>query len=317
MTPVPLVSIGVPTFERVGTLERAIASALAQTHTRLEVIVADDGSQDGTEALCRATAARDPRFRYLRHERHIGPTANFNSVFEAWDGDYVLLLADDDWFDPDYVERCLAVLQSDPKLALVGGRARYVRDGAFVYDGVVDRHCQADPAARVLSYLSIVDDNGSLYGLMPRAVLEQARPLPNVLGNDWLHVARIASQGPIKMLEDVHVHRELGGTSADVAKILSIFGRPRWQARVPQLVIAWQMLRDIAWHHPVYERLGRRRRLTLGLAGALVSIRWRALAWHLVMPSVAKLARRPRGRPVWMLFDRLTRAMGAGRGPMI
>lgn len=315
MTPVPLVSIGVPTYERAATLERAVASALAQTHSRLEVIVSDDASQDGTEALCRGLAARDPRFHYIRHEQHIGPTANFNAVFAAWRGDYVLLLADDDWFDSDYVERCLAQLQGYPNIALVAGRARYVRDGVFVHDGVVDRHCQSDPAARVLSYLSVVDDNGSLYGLMPRAVLERARPLPNVLGNDWLHVARIASQGQIKMLEDVRVHRELGGTSADVAKILSIFGRPRWQARVPQLVIAWQLLRDIAWSHPVYEGLGRWRRLTLGFAGAVVSIRWRALAWHLVMPSVANLAQRPRGRPVWMLFDRLARALGAGRRP--
>jgi len=315
VTSVPLVSIGVPTFERVATLERAIASALAQTHSRLEVVVSDDGSQDGTEAFCRDVAARDPRFHYIRHEQHIGPTANFNALFAAWRGDYVLLLADDDWFDSDYVERCLAPLRGDPNLALVAGRARYVRNGAFVHDGLIHQHCQPDPAARVLSYLSVVDDNGVLYGLMPRAVLEQARPIPNVLGNDWLHVARIASQGPIRMLEDVHVHRELGGTSADVAKILSIFGRPQWQARVPQLVIAWQLLHDIAWNHPVYERLGCWRRLMLGFAGAVVSIRWRALAWHLFMPSVAKLAPRPRGRPVWMIFDRLTRALGAGRRP--
>lgn len=315
VTLAPLVSIGVPTYERVATLERAIASALAQTHSQLEVIVSDDASRDGTEAFCRAVAARDPRFRYIRHEQHIGPTANFNALFGAWRGDYVLLLADDDWFDSDYVERCLALLRSDPDVALVSGRARYVRDGAFVHNGVVHQHCQPDPVARVRSYLSAVDDNGVLYGLMPRAVLEQARPLPNVLGNDWLHVARIACQGPIRMLEDVHVHRELGGTSADVGKILAIFGCPRWQARVPQLVIAWHLLRDIAWNHPVYRGLGRRRRLTLGFAGAVVSIRWRALAWHLFMPSVANLGRRPCGRPLWMVFDRLARALGAGRRP--
>jgi glycosyltransferase involved in cell wall biosynthesis len=315
VTPAPLVSIGVPTFERAATLERSIASALGQTHSRLEVIVSDDGSEDGTEALCRAVAERDPRLRYIRHEQHIGPTANFNAVLAAWRGDYVLLLADDDWFEPDYVERCLALLLSDPDLALVAGRARYVRNGEFVHDGVIHQHLQSNPAARVRSYLSTVDDNGILYGLVPRVVLEQARPIPNVLGNDWLHVARIIRQGPVRTLEDVHVNRELGGTSADVAKILSIFGCPRWQARVPQLVIAWHLLRDIAWNHPVYQGLGRWRRLTLGFSGAVVSIRWRALAWHIVMPTMTKLAQRPRGRPIWMVWDRLARALGAGRRP--
>jgi glycosyltransferase involved in cell wall biosynthesis len=315
VTPAPLVSIGIPTFERAATLERAIASALEQTHSRLEVIVSDDGSKDGTESLCRAVAARDPRFRYIRHEQHIGPTANFNAVLGGWRGDYVLLLADDDWFEPDYVERCLAVLLTDPEIALAAGRARYVRNDAFVHDGLIHQHLQSSPAARVRSYLSAVDDNGILYGLVPRAVLEKARPIPNVLGNDWLHVARIVRQGPVRMLEDVHVNRELGGTSADIAKILSIFGCPRWQARVPQLVIAWHLLRDIAWSHPVYQGLGRRRRLTLGVSGAVLSIRWRALAWHLVMPSMTKLARRPRGRPISTACDRLARALGAGRRP--
>ena len=176
MTPAPLVSIGVPTYERAATLELAIASALGQTHSRLEVVVSDDGSADGTESLCRAAAARDPRLRYIRHEQHIGPTANFNAVLAAWRGDYVLLLADDDWFDPDYVERCLALLLSDPDIALAAGRARYVRNGAFVHDGVIHQHLQSSPAARVRSYLAAVDDNGVLYGLVPRAVLEKARP---------------------------------------------------------------------------------------------------------------------------------------------
>jgi hypothetical protein len=80
-------------------------------------------------------------------------------------------------------------------------------------------------------------------------------------------------------------------------------------------VIAWELLRDIGWGHPVYAPLGRWRRLALGLASAAASMRWRALAWHLISPSVARLARRPRGRAVWALYDRLTRALGAGRRP--
>lgn len=309
----PLVSIGIPTHERVSTLGRALASAVAQTHTALEVIISDNSSHDGTEALCRAAAARDTRIRYIRQPSNRGSTTNFNELFEACRGDYVLMLADDDWLDRDYVAACLTTLCSEENVALVGGRPRYEREGSFVSDGVVHEHCQRDPEARVRDYLASVDDNGIFYGLMPRAVLEQARPLPNVLGNDWLHVARIACQGRIRMLEDVRIHRELGGTSANVGSILLAFGRPGWEARLPQLVIAWELLRDIGWAHPVYARLGRRRRLALGLAAAAASIRWRALAWHLVTPSVAPLARRPRGRPIWNLYECITRALGAGR----
>jgi hypothetical protein len=165
----------------------------------------------------------------------------------------------------------------------------------------------------VLGYLSSVRDNGVFYGVVPRAVLQRALPLPNALGNDWLHIARIAAQGSVQMIDEVEIHRELGGTSADVATILSTFGRSGWQGRIPQLVIAWEVLRDVGWRHPVYAELGRARRLVVGLRAAVVSIAWPDLAWHLVTPAVAALRRRPRGRFLWRAYDRATRALGAGQ----
>jgi glycosyltransferase involved in cell wall biosynthesis len=311
----PLVSIGIPTHERATKLARALDSALAQTYSSLEVVISDNASRDDTEALCRAAAARDSRIRYLRHEHDRGPTTNFNTLFAACSGEYVMMLADDDWLDPGYVAACLAELRANDGTALVAGRARSLRDGSFVLVGVLHDHRQSDAAARVRDYLAKVQDNGVFYGLMPRAVLARAGPLPNVLGNDWLHVARVACQGEVRTLPEVHIHRELGGTSADIPSILAVFGRSSRQARAPQLVIALNLLRDIAWGHPAYEPLGRSRRLVLGLAGAAISVRWRDLAWHLLTPSVAVLARRPRGRRIWAAYERFTRALGAGRRP--
>lgn len=310
----PLVSIGIPTYERVDTLERTLASALAQTHSRLEVVISDNASSDGTEQLCRAVAARDPRVRYLRQERNRGPTENFNTLFTACTGEYVMMLADDDWIEPAYVAKCLAGLRGDTAAAVVAGRPRYVRDGVFIHDGTWHEHREPDPAARVVAYLRVVDDNGVFYGLVPREVLRRTRPLPNVLGNDWLHMARIACQGSIRMLPDVHIHRELGGTSANVGTILVTFGRSGWEARIPQLVIAWALGRDIAWGHPIYRPLGPRR-WSLAVRSAAASMRWRALAWHLITPTVAGIARRPRGRFVYRLYSGITRALGAGRRP--
>lgn len=311
----PLVTIGIPTYERAETLGRALASALGQSHTSLEVIISDNGSRDGTEAVCRAAAAADERVRYVRHERNRGSTFNFNYLFASCRGDYVMMLADDDWLDPDYVAACVAVLRAEPTAALVGGWSQYLRDGSFVRHGVLHQHRSPDPRVRVRDYLSRVDDNGIFYGVMPREVLERARPLPNVLGNDWLQVARIAYQGEIRTLEEVRINRDLGGTSVDIGSILSSFEKPGWQARAPQLVIAGALLQDIAWVHPVYRSLGRAGRLALGAQGALASVRWRSLAWHLITPTARQLARRPRGRPIWRLYYRLTRALGAGRGP--
>jgi hypothetical protein len=304
----PLVSIGIPTYERVATLERAVHSALAQTHRTLEVVVSDQGSADGTEALMRRLAASDPRIRYLRHATNEGgSTANFNLLGRELHGHFAMLLSDDDWLDAAYVERCLAVLGADPRCAVAYGRARYYDGDRRLAAGVVHDHRQARPDARVLAYFRTVDDNGVMYGLMRDDVLRSALPMPNALGNDWLLMGRAAAVGTVVTLDDVHVNRAVGGTSASTEKIARTFGVSRLQARLPQLAIAWQVLADIGWRSPAYAQLPRRR---LAPAAALAAIRWRALAHHALAPAIETAARVPGFGWLARLHDSVRRRWG-------
>jgi GT2 family glycosyltransferase len=290
----PLVSIGVPTYNRAPTLRRALESALAQTHRAIELVVSDQASGDGTEALCRELAARDARVRYLRQPSNDGgSTANFNLIARQLRGPYAMLLADDDWLDPRYVERCLAVLRARPELAVAYGRARYFDGERHVADGVRHDHLQPDPAARAIAYFRTVDDNGVMYGLMRGEVLRAALPMPNALGNDWLLSGRAAALGGIVTLDDVHVDRAVGGTSASVEKIARTFAIPTWLARLPHLAIAWQVLADVGWRSPAYAALPRTRRWAAAARCALGAIHWRSLAYHAVGPALARAGRLP------------------------
>jgi hypothetical protein len=287
-----LVSIGIPTYERVGTLERAVRSALAQTHAGLEIVVSDQASRDGTEQLMRQLAAEDGRIRYLRHATNAGgSTANFNLLGRELRGAFAMLLADDDWLDAGYVARCLALLQADPGCAVAYGRARYLDGDRNVADGVVHDHREPAPSARVRAYFRTVDDNGVMYGLMRREVLCAALPMPNALGNDWLLMGRAAALGSVVTIADVHVNRAVGGTSASVDKIARTFGISSIQARLPQLAIAWQVLADIGWRSPAFAQLPDRRRTAL--AAAHGAIHWRSLAHHALAPAIATAGRLP------------------------
>jgi len=308
----PLVGVGIPTHNRAVKLGRAVESVLAQTHGNVELVISDNASSDDTESLCRSVCERDRRVRYLRSPVNRGPTANFNILFRELRGDYVMVLSDDDWLDERYLADCLGELRADPELALVCGRARYLRDGAVVKQGV-DIQLQDDsPARRVLSYLRDVDENGVFYGLMARAVLLRAAPLRNVLGNDWLLAAAIAAQGKVRTIDTAALNRDLGGTSADFSRLVATLGLPRWQARIPHLMIAFEVLADIGWRAPVYRELRAGDRARLALAGAWSVISWRSLAWHATMPAFAALGRRPHGRWLWRAYERLTRLLGAG-----
>ncbi len=309
----PLVSVGIPTFQRADKLERTVKSVLNQTHRNIELVISDNASQDHTEALCRALCARDPRVRYLRSTVNRGPTANFNTVFEELSGEYVMVLSDDDWLDLDYLTSCLAELRRRPDLVLACGIGRYVRDGNVVRHGVEMQLEQDTPSRRVVAYVRAVDENGLFYGLMARDVLRRAAPLRNVLGNDWLVAAAIVAQGKAATLTSTSISRELDGTSADFAKLTATLGLPRWQARVPHLVIAFELFADIGWRARVYRELALPARRRLACRAAWAAIRWRSLAWHMTMPTFAAFGRQRWGRWLWRVYQRIAHMAGAGR----
>lgn len=312
--PVLTVSIGVPTHARGRQLDEAIASALAQTHPAITVLISDNASPDDTPERCARWVERDPRVRVQRHPENLGPTANFNSLFAALDGDYTLLLSDDDHLEPEYVADCVARLEADPGLVAVAGTARYVRDGAAVREGPATQLPQTTARERVLAYFGGADD-GPFYAVVRRSVLHAAGPMPNVLANDWLHVARLAAAGRIAMVDTSHVVRELDGTSASVEGILEAFGTGTGGARIPHLVMAAHVFADVGWRAPVHAAIGGPVvRLDVAARCAIGVIDWASLAWHLTAPTMVGLARRPRGRPIATAYDRLTRALGAGQG---
>lgn len=131
----PLVTIGIPTYNRArGYLREALGSALAQTYDRVEVIVADNCSDDDTADVVRAVGG--DRVRYHRHERNVGAQGNFNSLVEMASGDYFLLLHDDDSVDPDFVATCMTAMgERRPGLVRTGTRV-IGQDGQVVYQRV-------------------------------------------------------------------------------------------------------------------------------------------------------------------------------------
>lgn len=89
------------------TLGASVASALAQQGVRLEVIVVDDASRDGTLALAERLAAADSRVRAIGLERNGGPAAARNAGLDAARGEWIAVLDSDDAMRPDRLARML------------------------------------------------------------------------------------------------------------------------------------------------------------------------------------------------------------------
>jgi glycosyltransferase involved in cell wall biosynthesis len=113
MTP-PKVSIVIPTFNRSGMLQRCINSALAQTF-QCEVVVCDHGSTDDTPAVARSYG---DRIRYVRRERDSGVHFAWLDGVVSASGDFVHINYDDDFINPSFIEKCMALMGPDVAFCL-------------------------------------------------------------------------------------------------------------------------------------------------------------------------------------------------------
>lgn len=105
-----LVSVVLPTHNRADLLERALASALGQTHVQLEVIVVENACTDRTSAMLDAVG--DTRLRRVRVTTPCGASAARNAGLALAQGSFVTFLDDDDFWFPHKIERQLRTLQA-------------------------------------------------------------------------------------------------------------------------------------------------------------------------------------------------------------
>lgn len=121
-------SIIIPVYNTSATLGECVASVLAQTATDIEVVLVDDGSTDGSPALCDEWARRDSRVRVI-HRTNGGLSAARNSGIEAARGDCLMFVDSDDAISPDTVEAVTAVLLADGACDMVEFAVTRVADG--------------------------------------------------------------------------------------------------------------------------------------------------------------------------------------------
>ena len=120
------VSIGLPVYNAEKYLREAMASILAQTFTDFELVISDNASTDATAPICQEFAKSDPRIRYFRNDRNLGAAPNFNRVFELSAGRYFKWAACDDVLAPEFLSRCVEVLDQNPDVVLCYPRVKII-----------------------------------------------------------------------------------------------------------------------------------------------------------------------------------------------
>lgn len=202
----PLVSMLMPVFNQALFVGHAIASALAQSHRDLEILVLDDGSTDASHEIASDFARRDRRIRLQHSGRNEGAAAARNRLLARARGRYICFLDGDDFILPEKVAAQIAFLDAHPEFCAVG-------TGCVLVDG-------KDRVLRRVHYSR--DDNELRYfpdlccaTVMYRAdVLRQANSFRTDLtnGEDVDMVLRIAELGRVTNLPDaLYAYRQHKG----------------------------------------------------------------------------------------------------------
>lgn len=130
----PLVTVVIPTRNRADHLARAVHSVLAQSHNRLELIVVDDASTDGTAELLATLAADDGRLRVVRQAERQGASAARNLGARHGSGELLAFLDDDCRWKPDKLAVQLPLLDAVHG-AVYARQAIRKPDGGWIVEG--------------------------------------------------------------------------------------------------------------------------------------------------------------------------------------
>ncbi len=193
----PHVSVGMPVYNGENYVEQALDSILTQTYLDFELIISDNASTDGTQRICQAYAAQHRRIRYYRNQQNVGAARNYNRVFELSTGEYFKWAAHDDVLAPDFLSKCVQVLDETPEVVLSYPRAKIIdEEGTVVstYD-VVLRTDSPKPAVRFHDLIWVRHWCLQVFGLIRSSVLRMTPLHGDYASSDRVLLLRLALLG--------------------------------------------------------------------------------------------------------------------------
>jgi len=165
----PLVSIGMPVYNRPDGLRRALTCLTGQTYRNVEIIVSDNCSPGiDVKHVVESFIQYDKRISYFRQEASLGIAGNFKYVLKQATGDYFMWAADDDEWDKDFIKICLADLLAEGVVSVMSNFSTLYRHNGESVKGVMPELSPSlGMAGNALAFLNCMTPS-LFYGLHKR-----------------------------------------------------------------------------------------------------------------------------------------------------
>lgn len=224
------VSIGLPVCNGEPFLNETIESILSQTFSDFELIISDNASTDGTEGVCRDYAVKDQRVRFYRNDRNLGASENFNRVLRCSTGRYFKWAAHDDLIAPEYLGRCVQVLDRDPSVVMCHSRVRIIDGNGGAVADFPARNRNIESASPLVRFkTNILKDLWcfDIFGLTRTDILKNTPGIAGYIASDWVLRAELGLQGRFhEVPEFLFLSRDHPGRS--IRTMPALHARAEW-----------------------------------------------------------------------------------------
>lgn len=212
----PLISIGIPTYNRPEGLCRTLTEITNQTYRNLDIIVSDNASPtEGTEKVVREFMRSDQRIKYIKQATNLGIHQNFQFVLEKAQGEYFIWCADDDWHEPEFIESLLGALSVDGSFAMAFCDFDIRNENGMPVKDYPDSHAAlrlmtgSNSLIRQLRFFMLAEGRAiphAIYGLLPTRTLRKFSWVSHVqrygeYGADVLFIFWLLGQGRLALVE--------------------------------------------------------------------------------------------------------------------
>lgn len=241
----PRLSIGLPVYNGEKYLEVVLDSLIAQTFTDFELIISDNASTDRTAEIALAYQAKDRRIKYFRNKENIGAIQNWYRTFDLSSGEYFAAAAHDDSYAPDYMARCIEVLDTKPEVVVCFSKTVTINEGGRSKGTIDVESNTVSPLPNVRFYNAIAVDYLciQLYGVMRPSVLRKVKRYTGYYGCDRNTLAELSLLGQIYEIPDpLFFHRlypqALGAalhSGRSLQELFQLDPGMDWNARFPAL----------------------------------------------------------------------------------
>jgi glycosyltransferase involved in cell wall biosynthesis len=222
----PLVTVGIPTFNRPQGLERTLQCIAGQTYSNLEIIVSDNCSTDPLVLpLLAKFANADKRISFHVQERNISIVPNFQYLLNRATGEYFMWAADDDNWEPDFIEVCVKGMQENPDVVLCMTDLKIVgMDGASSKSKLNRSFMQKNLFTRCFHFVKSTDENKYFFCGLYRTALVKDISFNNDWGGDHMFVYEAITKGKLLYLQGKSCFYYFrGGSSTNMERVRKAF----------------------------------------------------------------------------------------------